>query len=77
MQKSQRAERLWALAELDDIYTVWKKGFEMCEESFREYADACPEEIRELLYGYAGCGRMMCQRVVNIACEYMIFPDEA
>lgn len=73
MQESERGKRLWALAEQDDIYLIWKEGFEMCERPFREYVEACPEEIRRMLCGYAECGQMMCQRVVNIACKYMDF----
>ncbi len=75
VQESERGKRLWALAEQDEIYLVWKRSFEMCEEPFREYLKACPEEIRKILCGYADCGRMMCQRVVNLACKHMDFLD--
>ncbi len=38
------------------------------------FADTQPEEVRSILYGYADCGRMAQQRLVNLACENMIFP---
>ena len=75
MRRSEREERLWKMAEQDGIYITWKRCFEECEQPFKEYADACPEEIRQILYGYAECGRMMCQSVVNLACKYMDFLD--
>ena len=76
MKESERTKHLWALAEKDDIYSVWKTTFEMCERPFQEYAESCPEEIQRILYGYADGGRMMCQRVVNLACKHMDFLDE-
>lgn len=77
MQESERGKQLWALAEQDDIFLIWKDGYETCERPFREFAESCPEEIRKILYGYAERGQMMCQRVVNIACKYMDFVDQA
>lgn len=76
MKESERTKHLWALAEKDEIYLFWKNCFETSETPFKEFADNCPPEIQEILYGYADCGKMMCQRVVNIACKYMDFMDQ-
>ena len=35
-----------------------------------------PDEIKNVLLGYADCGRMMMQRIINIACETMEFVAE-
>ena len=73
MEDRSKHEMLYALAEQDSSYKLWKKCFEDCVWSFCEFADNQPEEIRNILYGYADCGRMMMQRMINIACENMEF----
>lgn len=70
-------EQLTRIAEEDPIYKLWKQSFVECEKSFREYADAQPIEVRQILWGYAEAGRMMQQRKVNLACSNMVFPDNA
>lgn len=65
--------KLEQLACQDDIYTVWQKSFELYAQSFAEFADRQPEEIRNILWGYAEAGRMMQQRKVNLACAHMEF----
>lgn len=72
----KRQKRLYEIAEGNDIYQVWARSFEDCREDFARFAKSQPEEIRNMLYGYADCGRMMQQKLVNLACENMIFPDE-
>ena len=72
----QRQNKLLELAQQDEIYLTWEKSFEDCQEAFIQFAANQPEEIRNMLFGYADCGRMAQQRLVNLACEYMIFPDE-
>ena len=76
MQGYRGEKWLWELAEQDDIYMFWKTTLEMCEKPFKEYVETCPEEIRGILYGYADSGRMMCQRVVNLAFEYLGSSEE-
>ena len=71
-----RQAMLQQFAEKDDIYQVWIKSFEACKEDFVRFAATQPEEIRNMLYGYADCGRMAQQRLVNLACTYMAFPEE-
>ena len=58
------------------IYQVWANSFVACQEAFAAFASTQPEDVRNMLYGYADCGRMMQQRLVNLACEQMRFPDE-
>ena len=69
-------KKLRDLAQEDFIYQTWAKSYEACKEAFATFAGAQPEEIRNMLYGYADCGRLAQQRLVNLACEYMIFPKE-
>lgn len=72
----QNQARLQELAENDEIYQVWAKSFDDCRESFALFAASQPEEIRNMLYGYADCGRMAQQRLVNLACDHMFFPEK-
>ena len=72
----QRQAQLLELAQKDNVYQVWSQSYENCRESFYQFAVSQPEEIRNMLYGYADCGRMMMQRMVNLACEHMVFPKE-
>ena len=73
---AQRLTQLLALAAKDSIYHVWESSYEDCREGFTAFANTQPEEIRNMLYGYADCGQMMMQRMVNLACDHMIFPEE-
>ena len=72
----QRQNRLLAIAQQDMIYNTWEKSFEDCRKAFAHFASNQSEEIRNMLYGYADCGRMAQQRLVNLACRTMLFPDE-
>lgn len=76
-QDIQRLRRLHALAQEDATYQMWKRGYEECEGDFETFANGQPERIRNVLYGYADHGRIMMQRLVNLACKHMKFPDEA
>ena len=40
---------------------------------FYGFSNAQPEDVKNFLWGYADAGRMMQQRKVNLACEYMEF----
>ena len=75
-ESDQRLYQLLAIAETDNIYQVWARSHEDCRESFAKFAAAQPEEIRNMLYGYADCGRIAQQRLVNLACDHMIFPEK-
>lgn len=46
------------------------------QERLMEIARKQPEEIQDILWGYAAGGRMMNQRLVNLACEYMEFTEK-
>ena len=73
---SQRYEKLLALAQTDENYLVWQNSYRQYQADFIRYADQQPEETRTMLYGYAECSRLIPQRLVNLACEVMAFPDE-
>lgn len=68
--------RLEQLAEQDASYQVWKQAYTEAEAAFEAYANAQPEAIRNVLYGYAEAGRLMNQRLVNLACTHMSFPAD-
>jgi len=74
--RRQRRRKLYQIAQQDSIYQAWARSFEDCREAFTQFANAQPEDIRNILYGYADCGRMMQQKLVNLACEHMRFPEE-
>lgn len=76
MHVKERQERLYAIAEEDTTYQVWKQGYEDRVKAFQTYAYAQPENIRDILFGYADAGRMMVQRIVGLACEHMDFIDD-
>ena len=75
-ESDQRLWKLLAIAETDNIYQVWARSYEDCRESFAKFAATQPEDIRNMLYGYADCGRIAQQRLVNLACDHMIFPEK-
>ena len=72
----RQQNKLLELARQDDIYCTWEKSFEDCTEAFLRFAADQPKDIQNILYGYADCGRMAQQRLVNLACKNMVFPDE-
>ena len=76
LSDSTRREKLYDLADKDMVYQVWANSFADCRDAFAAFASAQTEDVRNMLYGYADCGRMMQQRLVNLACEHMRFPDE-
>ena len=71
----EKEEKLERLALEDEIYRVWRRSFEDCIRPFTEYANSQPQEIQNILWGYAEAGRMMLQRKVNLACAYMEFQE--
>ena len=73
---SKRQHKIYKIAETDLSYQVCSKTFEECREAFTQFADSQPQEIRGILYGYADSGRMAQQRLLNLACENMRFPEE-
>ena len=73
---AERQNQIYALAENDLPYQVWRDSYEHFRDAFTQYANRQPAKIRNLLYGYAEGGRMMNQRLVNLCCQNMVFPDE-
>ena len=73
---SQRQQKIYDIAETDLIYRIWSHTFEECRDAFAEFANSQPPEVRSILYGYADSGRMAQQRLLNLACKHMVFPDE-
>ena len=71
-----RQHRLKEEAEKDVSYCAWRQSFLAVEKDFAEFADNQPEEIRQILWQYVQSSTMMQQRLVNLACIHMVFPEE-
>ena len=67
----EKQRRLEALAKTDTSYTLWHRTYQDCAKAFENFVNQQPEEIRNILWGYAEAGRLMNQRLVNLACENM------
>ena len=76
MGTDAREKRLAEIANKDISYQTWLKTMVSTEEAFEQYADIQPMKIRNLLWAYAGSVKMMHQRLMNLACLNMRFPDE-
>ena len=76
MGSDNKWDRLVELAKDDLSYTVWSKSYEECAPKFKRFVKWCPRKIRNYLYGYAECGRMMMQALVNVALDRMEFKEE-
>lgn len=67
-------ERLNNIAQSDRAYLVWKLSYETTASEFEAYANQQPDNVRQMLWAYAESGRLMNQRLANLACENMRFP---
>lgn len=76
MEYLTRMQRLQQIAEDDKVYQVWEKSYAESSRQFYKFAKWCPKKVKRFLYSYAEGGRLMMQRMMNIACEQMVFPDE-
>ena len=76
MNGAERQRRIWSIAQKDMNYNVWQDMHEQTKEPFIQYANQCPDDIKQVLLGYAASGEMMMQRLLNIACEQLVFPEE-
>ena len=68
--------RLEQIAQADDIFRLWSRSQEEYAAAFAAFADGQPDEVQNLLWGYAEAGRLKYQRMVNLACMHMVFPEE-
>lgn len=71
-----REDRLYALAQEDPAYIVWSRSHEKYAEAYQKFYLAQSEDVQSILSGYIDCGFVAMQRLVNLACDYMVFPDE-
>ena len=75
MQNYERQERLLKIAQQDEIYQAYRQSYDECNQNFSRFVKWCPKKVRNYLCGYAESGRLMMQRMVNLACEHMEFPE--
>jgi len=76
MDMYEKLQRILVIAQKDFSYLAWQKTFQEAEEDFEAFANSQPLNVQTILWNYAHGGRMMNQRLVNLACEYMDFPEE-
>ena len=76
MKDRVRRQRLQEMAQQDAVYQAWVYSYRDSADRFHAFAKQCPEEVSSFLYGYAEGGRLMMQKMLNLACEHMQFPDE-
>lgn len=74
MDTFEKQQRIQKIAQEDMSYQAWHQTFLEYEHAFEVFASKQSEEIQDILWGYAAGGRMMNQRLLNLACEHMIFP---
>lgn len=74
MNAFEKQSQIQTIAQNDFSYDVWRRIFEESEKAFETFANSQPEPVQTILWSYAQSGRMMNQRLLNIACEYMDFP---
>jgi len=75
MEDKKRFRRLMQIAEQDANYLAFKMDYEKCGKKLEKILKWCPKQIRSLFRAYTDCGRMMNQRILNIACANMEFMD--
>lgn len=76
MDSTDRLKILLDLAKCDSIYQLWTDCYRASKSDFEAFANAQPEHIRSFLWGYAESGRLIYQRLANIACKHMVFLEE-
>jgi hypothetical protein len=69
-------DQLHTIAGDDSVYLVWKETYEAAAAEFEAYVNQQPDDVRQILWAYAESGRLMNQRLVNLACEHMRFPQK-
>ena len=76
MNEHERFEILQQIAKQDDIVILRQKTRETLAPQFEAFANTQPQEIRNILWGYAESGRLVYQRMVNLACLHMDFAKD-
>ena len=71
--KENRMEKLLEIAAGDAVYRTWSGILREEELAFENFADQQPQEVRDLLWGYVGIHRILADRMLELACEYMAF----
>ena len=77
MNDIERQQKLLNLAENDSIYQLWSLCYAENQAIFEEFANTQPEHILNVLWGYAESGRLIYQRLMNLAWSHMMFPEES
>ena len=72
----RKCRQLTTLAEEDEVYLIWKRAYDENKRQFERFANRMPKRFRNILWCYAEGGRLMMQRLSNIACEQMEFLEE-
>lgn len=76
MRTDEREKRLKDAAMEDIAYQTWYQTMTAAEAEFEQYVDHQSTEIRNMLWAYAGSAKMIHQRLMNLECLNMRFPEE-
>ena len=72
----ERRERIQGILESDEECCKMTKSLEDAKERFEQYVSTLPEETRQLLWEYPGMAYFLHNRILNMICTSMKFPDE-
>lgn len=76
MNDLERQQKLLTLAEKDEVYQLWNHCYAESQADFEKFANAQSKDVQKLMWCYAESGRLLYQRLTNLACTYMTFPEE-
>ena len=72
----RRIEKLWALADQDEVYQLWCLEYEKQKSKYQTIKRFLPKKLGNLLDNYISYNGMMLNRVISIACMCMEFTGE-
>ena len=72
----ERRERIQEILESDEECRRMMESLDNAKGKFEQYVSPLPEETRQLLWEYPGMAYFLHNRILNMICISMKFPDE-
>ncbi len=72
----RRTEKLWEMAEQDEVYCIWKSEYKKYEKRFKKIEWFLPKKLARFFREYMGCDAMRLNRVISLTCMCMEFTGE-
>lgn len=72
----QRRERIQEIMESDAECRRMMNSLDDAKREFEQYVSNLPEEVRSMLWEYPGMAYFLHNRILNLTCAAMRFPDE-